>query len=66
MVSVDITSRPITANPSEVCIWLPCSKASAIGTIPKVMAQTVVSIGRSRSPAPIFAGAHGVDFPRLG
>jgi hypothetical protein len=44
----------------------PRSKASAIGTIPKVMARAVIRIGRSRSLAPIFAGAHGVDFPLLG
>ena len=49
---MDITSPPMTARPSGACIWLPFSSASAIGTMPTVIAQAVIRIGRSRSLAP--------------
>ena len=45
----------MTARPSGACIWLPFSRASAIGTMPTVMAQAVIKIGRSRSLAPRIA-----------
>ena len=57
MANVDITSPPITARPSGACIWLPRSSASAIGTMPTVIAQAVIRIGRSRSPAPTMAAS---------
>ena len=57
VANVDITSPPITARPSGACIWLPRSSASAIGTMPTVMAQAVIRIGRSRSPAPTMAAS---------
>ena len=46
---MDITRPPITARPSGACISLPRSSASAIGTMPTVIAQAVIRIGRSRS-----------------
>ena len=57
MANVDITRPPITANPSGACIWLPRSSASAIGTMPTVIAQAVIKIGRSRSLAPTMAAS---------
>ena len=57
MANVDITSPPITARPSGASIWLPRSSASAIGTMPTVMAQAVIKIGRSRSLAPRMAAS---------
>ena len=54
---VDITSPPITARPSGACIWLPRSRASAIGTMPTVIAHAVIKIGRSRSLAPLMAAS---------
>ena len=57
VANVDITSPPITARPSGACIWLPRSRASAIGTMPTVIAHAVIKIGRSRSLAPIMAAS---------
>ena len=63
MANVNITSPPITARPRGACIWLPRSKASAIGTMPTVIAQAVIKIGRKRSPAPTIAASLDVDPP---
>ena len=57
VANVDITRPPITARPSGACIWLPFSRARAIGTMPTVMAQAVMRIGRRRSPAPTMAAS---------
>ena len=57
VANVDITRPPITARPSGACIWLPRSSASAIGTMPTVIAQAVIRIGRSRSLAPTMAAS---------
>src|SRR5271168_1997638 len=61
VANVDITSPPITARPSGACIWLPRSSASAIGTMPTVMAQAVIKIGRRRSLAPWMAALVDVE-----
>ena len=63
MANVDITRPPITARPSGACIWLPRSSASAIGTMPTVIAQAVIRIGRRRSPAPRIAASVEGDPP---
>ena len=52
VANVYITSPPITARPSGACIWLPRSRANAIGTIPTVIAQAVIRIGRKRCRPP--------------
>ncbi len=57
VTKVDMTSPPMTARPSGASISLPCSSASAIGTMPIVMAQAVIRIGRSRSWAPARAAS---------
>ena len=44
----------MTARPRGACIWLPFSSASAIGTMPTVIAQAVIKIGRNRSLAPMM------------
>ncbi len=62
VTNVDTTSPPITARPKGASISLPCSSASAIGTMPTVMAQAVIRIGRSRSWAPARA-ASGTSLP---
>ncbi len=64
VATVDITRPPITARPSGACIWLPRSSARAIGTMPTVIAQAVIRIGRRRSLAPTIA-ASVEDFARL-
>ena len=57
VATVDISSPPITAQPSGACISLPRSSASAIGTIPMVIAEAVIRIGRTRSAAPTAAAS---------
>ena len=63
VANVDTTRPPMTARPSGACIWLPASRASAIGTMPMIMAQAVIRMGRKRSRPPRTA-ASGTDSPR--
>ena len=57
VTTVDMTSPPITARPSGISIWLPCSNPSTIGTMPTVIAKAVVRIGRRRWPAATTAAS---------
>ena len=49
VTKVETTKPPMTARPSGACSSLPCSSATAIGTMPTVMAQAVIRMGRNRS-----------------
>ena len=49
VASVAAASPPMTARPSGATCWPPSPSASAIGTMPAIMAQLVIKIGRSRA-----------------
>ena len=49
VAKVETNNPPITARPSGACISVPCSSASAMGTMPIIIAQAVIKMGRNRS-----------------
>ena len=53
----------MTARPSGRVLLPGFAPASAIGSMPAIMAQVVIRIGRSRLPAPSTAAAVA-DWPR--
>ena len=56
VATVAAASPPMTARPSGAVCSPPSPKPSAIGTMPAIMAQLVIRIGRSRPLAPVDRG----------
>ena len=57
VAAVAAARPPITARPRGAFCWPDSPKASAMGSMPAIMAQVVIRMGRSRLPAPSTAAA---------
>ena len=55
MAAVAAASPPMTARPKGAFCWPDSPRANAMGSMPAIMAQVVMRIGRSRLAAPSTA-----------
>ena len=66
VAAVAAASPPMTARPKGAFCWPDSPKASAMGSMPAIMAQVVMRMGRSRLPAPSTAAVRSPALRRAG